>query len=363
MQKKSVVAVEVLFHNMNVGKKTGKRSRNGNLVMIERIQEDMKDQKTNNVVRHQFPLRLSWACTAHKVQGLTVDKVVVNLDRSFSPGQGYVALSRVTSKEGLFIDSDKPELIQKKIYADPEVNSALQNMPKITFPNSQTSENGIKIYLHNIQSLGKHFNDLLKDIRCKNADIICLTETWLTSRQNVNLFEMNGFKFHQISREDSYDCTNPQVSQLRASKGGGVAVYIKETALNKIVSSLPVTNVEGISVYCLQEDIVVVTVYRPNSQNVTQFLMQLEKLIKNYRSQNKFLVFLGDFNEDATSAGPIQTFMIDQGFKQIVDFKTTEGATILDHVYLSKSLKGKVEKLSTYYSYHDALILTIISST
>ncbi|XP_052719793.1 uncharacterized protein LOC128191648 [Crassostrea angulata] len=118
--EKSVVAVEVLFHNMNVGKKTGKRSRNGNLVMIERIQEDMKDQKTNNVVRHQFPLRLSWACTAHKVQGLTVDKVVVNLDRSFSPGQGYVALSRVTSKEGLFIDSDKPELIQKKIYADPE---------------------------------------------------------------------------------------------------------------------------------------------------------------------------------------------------------------------------------------------------
>lgn len=40
--------------------------------------------------------------------------------------------------------------------------------------------------------------------------------------------------------------------------------------------------------------------------------------------------------------------MIDHGLKQIVDFKTTEGATILDHIYLSESLMGKVEKLSTY---------------
>lgn len=174
---------------------------------------------------------------------------------------------------------------------------------------------------------------------------------------------MNGFKFHQMNREDSYDCTNAQFLQLRASKGGGVAVYIKETAMNKIVSLPPVKNVEGISVKCLPEDIVVVTVYRPNSLNVAQFLMQLEKLITYYRSQSKSLVCLGDFNEDATSAGPIQNFMIAQGFKQIVDFKTTEGATILDHVYLSNSLIGKVEKLSTYYSYHDAIILTIISST
>lgn len=44
---------------------------------------------------------------------MTVDRVVVNLDRTFCPGQGYVALSRVTSKDGLFIETKGPELLQK----------------------------------------------------------------------------------------------------------------------------------------------------------------------------------------------------------------------------------------------------------
>lgn len=115
----TVVAIGVTFDNNSIGKKTGKRSKNGNVVLIERIQEEIADHKTKNVVRRQFPLRLSWACTAHKVQGLTVDKVVDNLERTFSPGQAYVALSRVTSKQGLYIESNNPEMIPKKIYADP----------------------------------------------------------------------------------------------------------------------------------------------------------------------------------------------------------------------------------------------------
>ena len=46
-------------------------------------------------------------------------------------------------------------------------------------------------------------------------------------------------------------------------------------------------------------------------------------------------------------------------FIQIVDFNTAEGATILDHVYITAPLQANVEKLSTYYSYHDALIVKI----
>ncbi|XP_078333990.1 uncharacterized protein LOC111105212 [Crassostrea virginica] len=110
----TVLAVEVIFDNRKVGNKTGKRTRNGNLVLIERVQEDIQGQKSKSVVRHQFPLKLSWACTAHKVQGMTVKQVVVNLDRSFSAGQGYVALSRVTSKEGLFIETSDIQTLQKK---------------------------------------------------------------------------------------------------------------------------------------------------------------------------------------------------------------------------------------------------------
>ena len=59
------------------------------------------------VQRIQFPISLAWACTIHKVQGLTLQNVVIsfnlNRQRSFNYGQVYVALNRATSISGLHI--------------------------------------------------------------------------------------------------------------------------------------------------------------------------------------------------------------------------------------------------------------------
>jgi ATP-dependent DNA helicase PIF1 len=53
----------------------------------------------------QIPLRLAWAVTVHKSQGQTYDEVQIDMGRgAFSPGQTYVALSRVTSLDGLYLN-------------------------------------------------------------------------------------------------------------------------------------------------------------------------------------------------------------------------------------------------------------------
>ena len=105
----NVVNILVEFDDPKIGVKAKRlsqyRQNYPNSVPISRHEASFNIgvRKCINASRRQFPLRLSWASTIHKVQGLTTDSIVVSFEGRFFPGQAYVALSRVRHLDGLHI--------------------------------------------------------------------------------------------------------------------------------------------------------------------------------------------------------------------------------------------------------------------
>jgi len=76
---------------------------NGRLIQVEPFtwQFDSKDKTSATFT--QFPLRLSWALTIHKAQGLTLDSALIDVRAAREPGQAYVAASRLRTLAGLHL--------------------------------------------------------------------------------------------------------------------------------------------------------------------------------------------------------------------------------------------------------------------
>ena len=136
---------EKAYYNGKIGRLTGYDEENGELEVTcgdERIAvtpvrwpnlEYTLNEETQAIEEKeigsftQIPLRLAWAVTIHKSQGLTFDKLVVDARQAFAHGQVYVALSRCTSLEGLVL---KTKLDAGALVGDGVVDYFVEQMPE-----------------------------------------------------------------------------------------------------------------------------------------------------------------------------------------------------------------------------------------
>ncbi|HBI40238.1 MAG TPA: hypothetical protein DDY16_04745 [Tenacibaculum sp.] len=307
---------------------------------IEKIEFkfSMSKKQTNNQILTalQFPLKLSFACTAHKMQGATVCKpepLVLDLTHLREPAQGYVMLSRVQAISQLFIEGDIPK---NKIYPSAVAMEELTRLKNVSI---NKLENMIRMFTFitslNIRSLPKHIEDLRNDYKMKKCNMICLQETWCSNDFDNTHLNIEGFNLHLTNR----------------GPGKGVANYFKNGfKLTGEVNTDFFQMTKFSSSFC---DII--NIYRSQGANNSFFIEKLTMLITD--CNNCFIV--GDFNIDILTIHkhPVIQWLISSQFTPLVNCPTHESGSLLDYAFVKSKLEYGFDLHWPYYSDHAAVCI------
>jgi hypothetical protein len=322
--------------------------------VLARIKVRPGKPSSPEIQRLQFPLTLAWACTVHKVQGLTLDNIVVSFDlkrqKCFNFGQVYVALSRATSLKGLHILGT---LESKHIRANPKVQEEYKRLREISSFHKATDichNESLSICILNIRSLQKHSRDLSSDPVLSKCDVLTLTETQLLC--NIPNDEMSLIlKDFSLHRQDhAFD------------KFLSLAICYKETITLCETEYFSSINGLKFSINLSSENILsCLLLYRKHGVNNQQFISCLDYII---RSCDFDLIF-GDFNIDyfnEKTISSLKELTESLNYVQLVNKPTfVSSGSLLDHVYVKQSMSSKIEAniVSVYYSDHEAVKVTV----
>ena len=294
----TVNTVLVKFDNKRIGEKAKASSpynrTYGDAIPIYRHGVSFQHRNIT-IFRSQFPLMLSWPSTIHSVQGPPVDKIVVDLTKIFAAGQAYVALSRVTSLEGLQILNYNSAAIKKDKRVDTEM-LRLQQRP-ITFVSpiipTLPEQDFIKITHLNVRGYLDHINDLKADHVISSADVICLTETHLCKPDTIHP-NSQPIKSHVQYRAD----------RVAGVQKGGILIFVKR----QIPSTRLNIEIQGLEFLATSlslssnRKIVVITLYRRSSTVSTQqFIAMVKQLLANTALLHAEILVVRDFNDDLIS--------------------------------------------------------------
>ena len=288
---------------------------------------------SSNAVALQYPLRLAFAATAHKIQGSTIKKplyLVIDLRTVIEAAQAYVMLSRVQTLSQLFILED---VSAKKIYASSIALEELNKMDVMAINNRRSRK---FVTSCNIKSLNCHYRDFLTTPSISTTDVICLQETWTTS--NSQEFDIPGFDKHYNN----------------GGRGKGIATFYRKKY--QFIADIKQTLYQITKVSSESTD--VLNVYQSAGASISSMINDISDMI----DPSKETVVVGDFNLCFFSErkNPLIHFFEKKGFSQLVDCPTHVDGRLLDHVYHyspDRTLEASliVEQQSVYYTDHDIL--------
>ncbi len=146
----------------------------------------------------QYPLRLAWAITIHKSQGLTFEKAIIDAGSAFAPGQVYVALSRCTSLAGIVL---KTKISPQSLHSDERIISFSKKQQhseaqeKMLFTATKNYRENVLQGLFDFQTISEDFSEIVA--YCKNSKAYDeATKKWLNALQvQVNTYLQHGIKF------------------------------------------------------------------------------------------------------------------------------------------------------------------------
>ena len=210
---------------------------------------DKKSRQLNEEVLGsftQYPLRLAWAITIHKSQGLTFDKVIIDAGEAFAPGQVYVALSRCTTLDGIVLQS---RIRSTKMFSDERIvrfsktNSSRNNLEQELQRSKRSYQLKILLSLFDYKQIFEDAKELDQYLLENKSSFNQESEKWIAGFL-VEIIKLGrtAEKFHGqlrsiFNREENADINELLKERMKA----GAGYFLKEqTKLNELLVGCPI---------------------------------------------------------------------------------------------------------------------------